>query len=103
MPKVKRPPALRQGELEAFARACKQLDALAAMLAASGWSGKGMALVALSQAYEPIARIYNRCEAAMLGLPEPASPETPGRSSQEGGSGGTSESAARTDSGSMEV
>jgi hypothetical protein len=98
-----RVPALRQGELEAFGRACKQLDALAAMLHASGWNGKGVALVMLTQVYEPIARIYNRCEAHMLGLPDPASTEAPQGGSEEGGPGGSSSSAPAAVPGSLEA
>lgn len=66
MAQVRRPPRLTIEEFRAFGRACRAMDAVAAMLHASGWSGKGVALVELGMAYEAIAAIYNRVEACVL-------------------------------------
>lgn len=90
-------------EWRALGRACKQMDALAALLHASAWSGKGMALVELSHAYETVARIYNRTEAGILGLPLPPSTPPPQAGPEEGGSGEGSSSAPPAGHGLLEA
>ncbi len=47
-------------------RVCGQLDAAAAALVQSGWSGKFVVLTLLEQAKQPIAAMYNHNEAAFL-------------------------------------
>jgi hypothetical protein len=89
-PKLKRPPRLSMEEFRQFGRACKSMNALAAMLTASGWNGKPVALLELAQAYEPIAQIYNRVEASIHGWPWPPPEEKPQDASGEGGTGGSS-------------
>jgi hypothetical protein len=85
MPQRKRPPRLTIDEWKELGRACKQMDALASLLHASSWNGKGMALVELASAYLAVARIYNRTEAHIMGTPWPPPTETPQGASGEGG------------------
>src|SRR5260370_42600523 len=98
----RRPPALTRAEFEAFGRACKQMDALAAMLHASRWNGKGVALVELSQVYEVIAGISNKTEAYILGQPWPRPAGVPQDEPEEGGPGENSSSAPGAAPGSLE-
>lgn len=103
MPLRKRPPRLTMDEWRALGLACKQMDALAALLHASGWSGKGMALVELSHAYETVAWIYNRAEAGILGKPLPPDMPPPQAGPEEGGSGESSSSVSGAAPGSLEA
>ena len=84
-------------------RVCGQLDAAAAVLVQSGWSGKFPVLTMLDQAKQTVAALYNRSEPAYLEqLRRKSTGVRPG-ASEEGGPGEGSSSAPSAAPGSLET
>ena len=66
VPHPKTLPRLTRVDMESLHRVCGQLDAAAAVLVQSGWSGKFPVLTMLDQAKQTIAELYNRGELVYL-------------------------------------
>jgi hypothetical protein len=96
-------PRLTRPDVDDLRRVCGQLDAAAAVLVQSGWSGKFPVLTMLDQAKQTIAGLYNRSEPAYLDqLARKSARMRPGGSG-EGGTGESSSSAPGAAPGSLET
>ena len=103
MPRPKQLPRLTRADVADLRRVCGQLDAAAAVLVQSGWSGKFPVLTMLDQAKQSIAGLYNRSEPAYLEQLAAKSAGVSREPSEEGGTGESSSSAPGAASGSLEA
>ena len=103
MAALKTLPRLKQGDMADLRRVCGQLDAAAAVLVQSGWSGKFPVLTMLEQSKATIAGLYNRGEAVYLQMLNRQSTGVPQAGPEEGGPGESSSSAPGSAPGSLET
>jgi hypothetical protein len=96
-------PRLTRADVADLHRVCGQLDAAAAVLVQSGWSGKFPVLTMLDQAKQSIAGLYNRSEPAYLEQLEAKSTGVRRGASEEGGPGESSSSAPSAAPGALET